>query len=521
MQDIQDKINLAYDRLRAGRLLEAGAIASRLIRQQPDDLATLVLAATIADQQNKINEGDFFWAKAQKAGAYDPNVWIACGLSRLGARRLDAALDCFTRVLELAPSYGPGHSNLGNLLDEMGKTRAALEAYCRAIVLDPGDGLAQTNASSTLLTLGLPIAAIRLAAHGCHAAPGLADAHYNLGYAYHRTNQDQLALPAYQRAIDLGPQVAKFHFNQALSLLRAGQYAQGWKAFDWRHRMVPPVTDIRQFSIPQWQGEALGQRRLLVHAEQGLGDTIQFARYVQHLRDQGIKVVFLVKKGLGRLISQWLNIAIIEDGDPIPTTDLHCPIMSLPQFVCTDPKSLPWTPYSPDAVDIARWQSRPGTSRDLRIGLVMAGRPTHGNDANRSMAPDMLGNLFDIPGVSFHLLQDRLRPMDESALARYPSIHRHDHQIADFTDTAAMIALMDVVISVDTSVAHLAGTMAKPTWIMLPYWSDWRWGLDRADSDWYPSVRLFRQSAPGDWTQVIAEIRTQILATIAARSIST
>jgi hypothetical protein len=267
----------------------------------------------------------------------------------------------------------------------------------------------------------------------------------------------------------------------------------------------------RKFGKPLWLGEyPLARKTILLHAEQGLGDTIQFARYAPLLARTGAKVVLEIQPELTELLARIEGVvSVVARGEPLPDYDVHCPVGSLPRALRTEVATIPAEiPYlTPSAERIAKWRERIESLPSTRIALAWAGSGAHANDRNRSIALSRLTPLLDVKHANFVSIQRELRGEDAEPLARTPRLMHIGDALDDFEDTAAVAALVDVVISVDTSVVHLAGALGRPTWILLPFCPDWRWLLDRDDSPWYPTAQFFRQPTPGDWDSVIARVK--------------
>jgi Glycosyltransferase family 9 (heptosyltransferase) len=300
-----------------------------------------------------------------------------------------------------------------------------------------------------------------------------------------------------------------------MTRLGLGDFDTGWKAYEWRWRTGAFAGQRRQLQAPLWHGDTpVSGKTILLHAEQGLGDTIQFIRYVPLLAGRGAKVVCEVQPQLLPLLAQLQNaqdVTIIAKGEPLPAFDLHCPLLSLPLAFGTQPETIPAAvPYlaAPEQ-RLAEWRDRlpPGGPR---AGFVWSGQPSHKNDANRSIPLARLAALFDDPRLRCFSLQSGLRDADSEALRGLPNLVHLGGEFRDFADTAAVIALLDVVVSVDTAVAHLAGAMGKPVVILVPHAADFRWLRGRDDSPWYPTAKLFRQPAFGDWDSVIVRLRDEL-----------
>jgi len=298
--------------------------------------------------------------------------------------------------------------------------------------------------------------------------------------------------------------------NGAMARLTCGDFLSGWPDFEWRWQVSQFLPQRRNFQQPQWSGrEPLADKTILLHAEQGYGDTIQFVRYAKLVADRGAKVVVEAPAQLSALIeSSAPFVEIALRGAPLPPFDFHCPLLSLPAAFGTEVATVPADiPYmTPPQDRLPPWSERLGKFADQKIGLVWSGRPSHINDMNRSIPLTRLAPMLRETPLTFVSLQNEVRNTDAALLDELPLVH-FGPSLTDFADTAAVIAHLDLVISVDTAAAHLAGAMGKPVWILLPFAPDYRWMLDRIDSPWYPTARLFRQPAIGDWDSVISAVR--------------
>jgi tetratricopeptide (TPR) repeat protein len=401
------------------------------------------------------------------------------------AGRIEQALDCHDRALAARPDYAEALVNRGATLGHLRRFDAALESYDRALSV----------------------------------RPDYAEALINRGIALVDLKRFEAALDSYDRAIELQPGNADAHFLRGLCRLVTGDFARGWLGYEWRRQAPVARLTPRDCGKPPWRGDGnIAGRTILLHGEQGFGDSIQFCRYVPLVAARGARVVLDVEAPLRRLmnglvIDDAVGMRIISKGDAVPDVDLECPLPSLPLAFNTGLQTIPADVayLRPPSEAVAEWGLRLGqrTSRRPRIGLAWSGNPRHVRDRERSMRLRDLLPLWDID-ASFVSLQKPIRDADQATL-KTCNLLRFDTELADFCDTAALISQLDLVIAVDTGTAHLAGALGKPVWILLTHVPDWRWLLDRDDSPWYPSARLFRQSETRDWGSVIASVRQALI----------
>jgi tetratricopeptide (TPR) repeat protein len=426
------------------------------------------------------------------------------------AGRFDDAIQLYRRALSIKPDLSPLWYNLGNALRETGQYDAAIDAYRKSISLTPDHPESHANMADVLRARGQLELAEEAIQRALRLRPRFFEALTTLGNIRHAQRRIDQAIAAHRSAIGLAPNHAPAHFNLAHCLLLNGQFAEGWKEFEWRWQAAGLRVGRRELSRPQWDGTPLNGRRILLHAEQGFGDTIQFVRYLPRIAALGGKVLLVCQLELLELFNSMPGLdQLIPEGQPLPPFDLHAPLMSLARLFGTSKQTVPCeVPYlhaNPETANRFRQMLPPGP----RIGIAWAGRAVHTNDRNRSIPLSLLAPLLQARDVTFVSLQKNPPPIAADLQPASMVLDLTSH-LKDFADTAALIDSLDLIISVDTAVAHLAGAMGKPVWVLLPFVPDWRWMLDRDDSPWYPTMTLFRQSTRGDWRQPIERIRARL-----------
>ena len=452
-------------------------------------------------------------ADFDRANALDPRHAKACHnkatvLAELG--RTAEAIMSFGRAAAIDPGYADAYINRGCALEKTGRLSEALADYERAIALDPGRAEAHYNRGCVLAKLNRYEEALVSYERAIAAKPEYADAYCNRGCVLKYLGQYDQALASLTRAIAADPNHADAHMNLATLTLALGDFARGLEHYEWRWKLAMNRVPPRNFSQPMWVGQPLAGKTLLVHAEQGYGDAVLACRYIPMAAALGAKVVVEAPKRLLPLLKTLKGeYTFIETGGPLPPFDLHCPIMSLPLAFNTRLESIPAVgPYlfaDPDKLSAVLRRS----GKEPRIGLVWSGNREHIGDSSRSIALRQFEPILRLP-FAFHALQIEIRPEDAAALPELPRLELHLHDQNDFSDAAAVIAAMDLVVTVDTAIAHVAGALGKPVWILLPWLPDWRWLLERSDSPWYPTATLFRQPAMDDWSSVIGEVSDRL-----------
>jgi tetratricopeptide (TPR) repeat protein len=426
---------------------------------------------------------------------------LGVALRRSGA--IDEAITAFGKALEAHLDYADAHNNLGIALCDKRDWNAAVACFRRAVTLRPDFADACGNLGNAQLGRGDVDSAIACLRRAVQLRPDSFGMHNNLANALLENGDFTAAMAECRQSLALKPDYAEAHLSLSLMLLLQGDWEHGWPEYEWRWLSKEHRSPTANFSQPRWQGEELGGRHILLHSEQALGDTLQMARYVPLVAARGGKVILACQPELAQLMRGIQDVdAVYHRRAALPNFDLHCPLLSLPGVFKTTPQTVPANvPYiraAPELVE--KWRKRLEAESGKKVGLVWAGRPDHSRDRQRSIRLEQLADLA-MGGVCLISLQK-----GEAAWhARPPKMRLIDYtdELVDWSETAALVANLDLVITVDTAVAHLAGAMGKPVWVLMQFVPDWRWMLNRADSPWYPTMRLLRQKALADWRSPI------------------
>ena len=480
------------------RLEEAIASYDRAIALKLDYAEAYSNRGIVLKELNRLEEA---LSSCEKAIALNPDFAKAYSV-RGGVlnelNRLEEALSSYDRAIALNPDYAEAYSNRGNALKDLKRLEEALTSYERAIALKPDYAEAYLNRGVLLGDLNRLEEALSSCEKAIALNPDFAKAYSDRGVVLQELNRLEEALSSYDRAIALNLDFADPNFNASLALLLKGQFLSGFSKYEVRWKVESNKDTIggRHLTQPLWLGkESLANKKILLWSEQGLGDSIQFCRYAKLVKSLGATVFLDVPKPLVALLGHLEGVdLLIENGTPLPDFDYQCPLLSLPLAFKTELHSIPSpAPYlKSDDTKLKLWGQLLGVKSKPRVGLVWSGSTQHKGDRNRSLS---LASLLEHlpPDFEYFSLQKEVREKDKDALAK-SNIKHFGERLIDFSDTAALCELMDLVISVDTSVAHLSGALGKETWVLLPYAPDWRWLLDRDDSPWYESVKLYRQT---------------------------
>ncbi|PLK47193.1 tetratricopeptide repeat protein [Uliginosibacterium sp. TH139] len=546
MNIIHGLLEQAVQSYAQGELAVSEARCKSVLQMAPAAADALNLLGLIAGDRGQDEAAERFFRDAQRADPEHPGPWINLGMLLRRKSRLEEALACYDNAIRLHASLASVHFNRANLLEQMQRLEEAEAAYLRAIELEPGDVAAYNNCGallwknkrfedslpfferalalepgnaeawlnkgSSLKDLGRIDEALEAFAEARRLRPAFSEASFNLACSLHAMGKVDEALAAYAEARNDPAGFAEATWNEALCRLLKGDYAEGWRLYEsrWLSCRFPPP---RQFPQPLWAGEAdLAGKTILLHAEQGFGDAIQFVRYAPLVAERGARVILAAHSELIPLFESVEGAAaVLNDKETLPAFDLHCPLMSLPRAFRTELDTIParasYLAVTPPRRTV--WQARlQDLSAGLRIGLAWAGNPANVEDAKRSMPLAALEPLLRACQASGSTIVSLQKALTEDDRERLEAFGGRDFAADrnDFLDTAALVEQLDLVISVDSAAAHLAGALGKPVWIALCTTADWRWLQERSDSPWYPSARLFRQTQAGDWSGVVAQL---------------
>ncbi|WP_244547747.1 tetratricopeptide repeat protein [Bradyrhizobium sp. OK095] len=546
--------NLAVALAEQGRLAEAEEAYRAAIAREPTYRGVWLNLGNLLADQKRLGEAEAAYRRALDSDPDDPGLLCNLGAALYRQGLLEGAIVQYRRAIALARDNGPALRLLGLVLHEAGHLPEAAAIYRRAFALDASDHVIASNLGACLSELGNLDEAIdacehalllkpdhapawtnlgiifekqervehAVAAHRCAvvADPDYAKGHANLAVALRNAGEIDEALAVSHRAIALDPEQPLAQYNHAHFLLMNGDLVNGFEAYRWRRKCKSLSDGDPEFTEPEWQGEPLDGRTLLLFAEYGLGDALHFVRYLPMVAAKGGRIILQVQPALAALLRQLPDVTVISRGEPLPPFDLQLPLMSLPRVFGTTLDTIPAdVPYlHPDPAKLSRWRAALADVKALKVGVVWAGNIRHKGDRQRSLSAASVLPRLVMPGVQLYSLQKDPRPEDGEVLASLgKDIIDLAPALGDFGDTAAAVVALDLVIAVDTSVAHLAGALGRTVWMLTPYALDWRWLREREDSPWYPTMRLFRQRSPREWDDPLMRI-SAALAVLAANA---
>jgi len=510
---------IAYQR--AGHLADAVKTCNEILSSHPNDFDAIYLLAVLHAQQGAFTVAVEMFRRAVRLKPHfvDARYNLAFAMNLIGDH--DGALKQYQRVLKLDARHIDAINNCASTLAKLGRFQDAIEQYRQLIAAKPDRAESHYNLSILLTELERVDEALESARQAIALHPRYAEAHFSRAVALYEMNRLEEALSSYDTAIALKPDYVDAHCNRAILFLLRGDFGRGWPEMEWRKNRS--AAGNFRFDEPLWLGDAaIAKRTVLVHWEQGLGDTIQFSRFLPLLRELGADVLFMPQRSLRGLLSTLGgDVQLIEDGAALPKFDYHCPLLSLPLAFKTTfesiPKNVPYLSAEPGRVE--KWGHIIGDS-GFKIGIAWQGNPTQ-SWMGRYAPLSQFERLAKLPGVRLISLQknegseqidSRPAGMNVETLG-----DTFDGGGDAFLDTAAVMTNLDLVITIETSIAHLAGALGVPTWVALKQVPDWRWMLDRSDSPWYPTMRLFRQKVRGDWEGVFRCIEEAVVEEIASR----
>ena len=434
------------------------------------------------------------------------------GLTYQELKQFDAALASYDQALAIDPDNAAAYFNHGNTLQEMKRFDMALASYENALAIESNLATAHNNRGVALRKLNRLDESLESFEQALTLKPDYADAYNNRGLTFQELMRFDAALASYEQALAIDAKLPEAHMNQSICYLLMGNFGKGWAQYEWRWQCTDRGGNFRNYPQPLWLGDTdIAGKTILLWAEQGFGDAVQFCRYVQQVTALGATVVLEVSATLTDCLSALAGAPkLIAKGSTPPRFDVHCPLVSLPLAFKTTLADVRGAPYLHASVDkLTVWESRIARNSKPRVGVVWRGNPEHKNDANRSIAFSNFQQLI-LEKIDYYCLQQTVSSSDKSTLTQLPAVKTFESELIDFSDTAALVSLMDVVITIDSSVAHLAGALGKEVWILLPHAPDWRWLLERSDSPWYDTAILFRQPKAGDWDSVLKAVTQQL-----------
>ena len=519
-------IDQALKHHQAGNLQQAEHIYRQILQINPQNADALHLLGVLAHQVGRNDVAIDYMNQAITSTPSNPAYRSDIGVAYQALGKPDQAIASFQEAIQLKPDYAEAYHNLGVALREQGKLEEAVDTFRRALQLQPTYAQAHNNLGIAFQVQSLPTSAgiactenaqrrrklneaIQCFQRAILHRSDYVEAYNNLGTAYKAQNKLEKAMESFQQALRINPNHAEANFNRSLVMLLRGDFERGWQGYEWRWKSKASLP--REFRQPLWDGSPLAEKTILLHAEQGLGDTLQFIRYALLVKQRGGTVIVECDNSLMRLFRSCPGIdLLVAERSSLPPFDLHAPLMNLPCILKTRlntiPASIPYL-HAGDESDSPLNAILKTHNGKRRIGIVWAGNPKHQNDANRSCPLihfQLLTEVEDVALFSLQKAEERTKlTLESNGLNQVINLSPF---LSDFADTAAAIMKLELVITVDTAVAHLAGALGRPVWVLLPFAPDWRWFLDREDSPWYPTMRLFRQPRPEDWESVFERI---------------
>lgn len=548
LASLSDMVGRGIALLEGGDVVQAKLIFDAVLVVVPRHFDALHLSGIISAQCGDFVRAHQLFLTALEVNPHSAQVQANCGVALYELGQFTEALAHYDEAIRTKPDFAQAHSNRGNALRQLHKVTEAIASYNQAISLQPQNAPAFYNRGVAYQEAGQLSAAIESYCQALALEPHNAQTHFNLGDAYHACMQLELALSSYNKATTLVPSYADAHNNRGLvlrdlgrldeavtsfsqaiaqdslhadahlnmgsTLLLNGDFQRGWELYEWRWKTKGTNQIIPNFDKNMWMGSpALENKTILIHGEQGLGDALQFCRYLTQLKNRGARVLLAVHHSLRALLETLDGVdAFINKGEALPSFDYHCPLLSLPLALQTDIDSIPKSPayLRADPEKVSEWAVRLGAKTKPRIGVVWSSTSKFKGDAQRSMTFSKFQQALPHSDFQYVCLQKEIKESDLFSFSERQDVAFYGDQLHDFSDTAALVENLDLIISTCTSVPHLSGAMGKPTWVLLGHVPDWRWMLHRDDSPWYPSVKLYRQDASWQWDAVVDRVRQDL-----------
>jgi tetratricopeptide (TPR) repeat protein len=514
-----DPIEHAKNLQRQGNIAQAEKNYLEILQRDPNHLEANYLLAGLYMRLGKQEIALEYYKKTLKNQANPAIVHFAAALN-LGNYYVDnkhweQAIVCYQQAMQAAPERPETYLNMGSAYLNLKQLDDALRYTQKALSINPQSEIGHNNLGNIFLAYNQPAEAIPCYLLATKINPGYVEAHSNLCLAYQRLGKPQQAIESCAAVYALRPDEPETAFIEAWSLLIQEQYSLGWERYQLRWLRGSFQDDVRHFPQPRLLNlENLTGKKILLHSEQGLGDTIQFVRYATMLAALGTTVILEIQPELKTLLKSVSGVSdVVGRGEVLPTFDYYCPLVDLPKLFNTDANNIPSAPayiFAPTERK-QHWttQLKP-YEKIFKVGIVWAGNPKFAHDNSRSLSFELVKPILSTQGCQFFSLQKDVKALEEEALQSAKTIIDMRSSMSDFVETAAIISQLDLVITSCTAMAHLAGALGKPTWVLLAFAADWRWLLNRADSPWYPSVKLFRQSQLNQWSDVIAAVQQQL-----------
>jgi len=527
MSPLREMLETASRCHRAGNIKKAQSLYLDILKQAPQQPDALHALGIIAYNLNDFGTATRLIQKAIEIRPSESRYHYNLGIIFLGLGDETNAVGAFQTTIKLDPLCSEAHYNLGLAFKKMAQFEKAVSCFNQSISINPDDADAHYNLANTYTEMGLHEAAITCYESAIDKNPKLTTAFNNLGLALKAINRIDEAIDHFRKAVQIHPDFVDAQWNLSLALLLNGNFDEGWKKHEYRFLRGKKTTLYPyQMETPRWNGLSFKQKRLFVHSEQGLGDTIQFVRYLPMVKSRGGRVVFETSRPLLRILNGFPGVdELVEmssERSHAAECEYHVPMMSLPMIFGTDLSTIPSDiPYLfAESEKTRHWHKRMNRE-GFKIGIVWAGKPDHGNDKNRSCDAELFIPILKLPSTVLYALQTGIAGLTiDSALRDMDNFFELGPDLDDFSDTAAVIKNLDLIISVDTAVAHLAGAMGKPVWTLLPFVPDWRWLLEREDTPWYPTMRLFRQPEAGRWDLVLESVILELKKSLASKGFS-